>query len=319
VLPQIRLDDDEGAGPWLPTRDLLGSGPADRRFVAEVETDGRAYLRFGDDTFGLRPARGTEFAARYRVGNGVRGNVGADAIAYVVTDDAAVRSARNPLPAWGGVEPESIEEVRQIAPSAFRVQERAVTPEDYAEMAQRHPEVQRAAATIRWTGSWYTVFLTIDRFGGRPIDAGFEEELRAHLERYRLAGHDLEVDGPRYVSLEVEMLVCVMPEYFRSDVKAVLLEVLGNRTLPDGRRGVFHPDNLTFGQTVYLSRLYEAAQAVEGVDRVEITRFQRQGLDDRKPLDDGVLPMHPLEIARLDNDPNFPENGALRLFMEGGK
>jgi hypothetical protein len=319
VLPQIRLDDDEGAGPWLPTRDLLGSGPADRRFVAEVETDGRAYLRFGDDTFGLRPARGTEFAARYRVGNGVRGNVGADAIAYVVTDDAAVRSARNPLPAWGGVEPESIEEVRQTAPSAFRVQERAVTPEDYAEMAQRHPEVQRAAATIRWTGSWYTVFLTIDRFGGRPLDAGFEEELRAHLERYRLAGHDLEVDGPRYVSLEVEMLVCVMPEYFRSDVKAVLLEVLGNRTLPDGRRGVFHPDNLTFGQPVYLSRLYEAAQAVEGVDRVEITRFQRQGLDDRKPLDDGVLPMHPLEIARLDNDPNFPENGALRLFMEGGK
>ena len=319
MLPQIQLEDDESIEPWFPARDLLGSGPADRRFVAEVETDGRAYLRFGDDKFGLRPARGTGFAARYRVGNGVRGNVGADAIAYVVTGDAAIGAARNPLPAWGGVEPESIEEVLQIAPSAFRVQERAVTPEDYAEMAQRHPEVQRAAATIRWTGSWYTVFLTIDRFGGRPVDPGFEEELRAHLERYRLAGHDLEVDGPRYVSLEVEMLVCVMPEYFRSDVKAVLLEVLGNRTLPDGQRGVFHPDNLTFGQPVYLSRLYEAAQAVEGVDRVEITRFQRQGLDDTKPLDEGVLPMHPLEIARLDNDPNFPENGALRLFMEGGK
>lgn len=319
VLPQVQLDDDEGVVPWCPTRDLLGSGPTDRRFVAEVETGDRAYLRFGDDTFGLRPARGTGFTARYRVGNGVRGNVGAEAIAYVVTEDNAIQFARNPLPAWGGVEPESIEEVRQSAPSAFRVQERAVTPEDYTEMAQRHPEVQRAAATIRWTGSWYTVFLTIDRFGGRPVDAGFEEELRAHLERYRLAGHDLEVDGPRYVSLEVEMLVCVMPEYFRSDVKTVLLEVLGNRTLPDGRRGVFHPDNLTFGQPVYLSRLYEAAQAVEGVDRVEITRFQRQGLSDRKPLDEGVLPMHPLEIARLDNDPNFPENGTLRLSMEGGK
>jgi hypothetical protein len=319
VLPQIWLGDDESVEPWDPTRDLLGSGPTDRCFVAEVEADGRAYLRFGDDTFGLRQARGTGFSARYRVGNGVSGNVGADAIAYVVTEDTGVRSARNPLPAWGGVEPESIEETRQRAPSAFRAQERAVTPEDYAEVAQRHPEVQRAAATIRWTGSWYTVFLTIDRFGGRPVDAGFEEELRAHLERYRLAGHDLEVDGPRYVPLEVEMLVCVLPEYFRSDVKAVLLERLGNRTMPDGRRGVFHPDNLTFGQPVYLSRLYEAAQAVEGVDRVDILKFRRQQKGDESGLDEGVLVMHRLEIARLDNDPNFPENGVLRLRVEGGK
>jgi hypothetical protein len=318
TLPEIQLTDSDNAG-WLPARDLLDSGPATRRFVAEVEADGRAYLRFGDDTFGLRPARGAGFTARYRVGNGVRGNVGADAIAYVVTEDNDVRAARNPLPAWGGTEAESIERVRQNAPSAFRVQERAVTPEDYAEVSQRHPQVQRAAATIRWTGSWHTVFLTVDRFGGRPVDAGFEEELRAHLERYRLAGHDLEVDGPRYVPLEVEMLVCVLPEHFRSDVKAVLLEVFSNRTLPDGRRGLFHPDNFTFGQPVHLSRLYEAAQAVEGVDRAEISVFGRQGVTDDRALQEGKLSLHRLEIARLDNDPNFPENGVLRLRMEGGK
>jgi hypothetical protein len=318
VLPEVRLQDSEDAG-WLPARDLLASEPADRRFVAEVEADGRSYLRFGDDRFGLRPARETAFTARYRVGNGVRGNVGADAIAYVVTEDDDVVAAYNPLPAQGGIEPESIEEVRQSAPSAFRIQERAVTPEDYAEVAQRHPQVQRAAATIRWTGSWHTVFLTVDRFGGRPVDTEFEEELRAHLERYRLAGHDLEVDGPRYVPLEIEMHVCVLPEYFRSDVKATLLGVFGNGTLPDGRRGVFHPDNFTFGQPVYLSRLYEAVQAVEGVDWVEISLFQRQGVPDDAALAAGELSLHRLEIARLDNDPNFPENGVLRLVMEGGK
>ena len=318
TLPEIRLRDSDDA-EWLPERDLLGSGPAARRFVAEIEADGRAHLRFGDDTFGLRPARGTGFTARYRVGNGVRGNAGADAIAYVVTDDNDIRSARNPLPARGGTEPESIEQVRQNAPSGFRVQERAVTPEDYAEVAQRHLQVQRAAATIRWTGSWHTVFLTVDRFGGRPVDAGFEAELRAHLERYRLAGHDLEVDGPRYVPLEVEMLVCVLPEHFRSDVKVALLEVLGNRNLPDGRRGVFHPDNFTFGQPVHLSRLYEAAQGVEGVGWVEISKFGRQGVTDDQALREGRLSLHRLEIARLDNDPNFPENGVLRLLMQGGK
>ena len=40
-----------------------------------------------------------------------------------------------------------------------------MTPEDYAAIALRHPEVQRAAAIFRWTGHGHTVFVTIARFG----------------------------------------------------------------------------------------------------------------------------------------------------------
>ena len=84
----------------------------------------------------------------------------------------------------------------------------------------------------------------------------FENDLVTHVEPYRMAGHDLEVDGPRYVPLEVELDVCVLPDHFRGDVKAALLEVLSNRNLPDGRKGVFHPDNFTFGsRRESLSRL----------------------------------------------------------------
>ena len=54
--------------------------------------------------------------------------------------------------AQGGVDPESIETVRQRAPYAFRTQERAVTPGDYAALTAQHRGVQRAAATLRWTG-----------------------------------------------------------------------------------------------------------------------------------------------------------------------
>ena len=41
-----------------------------------------------------------------------------------------------------------------------------MTAADYAEVAERHGAVQRAAATFRWTGSWHTVFVTADRVGG---------------------------------------------------------------------------------------------------------------------------------------------------------
>ena len=111
------------------------------------------------------------------------------------------------------------------------MQERAVTTADYANVAQRcELDVQRAAATFRWTGSWRTVFLTVDRLGGVEVDNTFENNLRRCLERYRMAGHDVEVDGPRHVSLAVEMVVCVKPHYFSSDVKAAVLEVFSNRT-----------------------------------------------------------------------------------------
>ncbi|MBI2877059.1 MAG: putative baseplate assembly protein [Candidatus Tectomicrobia bacterium] len=330
ILPEIALTGelagssaipDRGPGQvWEPQRDLLNSNATQRAFVVEVETDGTAFIRFGDDRFGSRPAAGTTFTASYRVGNGVPGNVGAETLVHIVSREAAILEGgvSNPLPAQGGIEPEEIEQVRQNAPSAFRIQERAVTPEDYAEVALRcEPGLQRAAATFRWTGSWRTVFLTVDRLGGEEVDEALEGQIRQCLERYRMAGHDLEVDGPRYVSLEIEMVVCVKPGYFTSHVKAALLERFSNRILPDGQRGVFHPDNFTFGQTVYLSPLYQAAQTLAGVDSVEITKFQRQGIPSQEALDAGKLELGRLEIARLDNDPNFPERGVFNLILKG--
>ncbi|MCB1940397.1 MAG: baseplate J/gp47 family protein, partial [Rhodocyclaceae bacterium] len=80
---------------------------------------------------------GTEFTARYRIGNGPDGNVGAGAIAHAGTKEAAIVAVSNPLPASGGVAPESAAQLRRRAPQAFRTQQRAVTPADYAEVTER--------------------------------------------------------------------------------------------------------------------------------------------------------------------------------------
>jgi hypothetical protein len=115
------------------------------------------------------------------------------------------------------------------------------------------------------------------------------------------------------------MRVCVKPDYFRAHVKQALLEVFSNRLLADGRRGVFHPDHFTFGQPVFTSALYAAAQGIAGVASAQILKFQRQDSPSEDALDTGRLELGRLEIARLDNDPNFPERGVFRLTMEGGK
>lgn len=305
---------------WHAQRDLLASAGDASDFVVEIEDDGKARLRFGDDANGKRPDPDTSFVASYRIGNGGAGNVGAEAIAHVVGTAAGVFEAvRNPLAAAGGVEPEDIEAARRDAPQAFRTQERAVTAADYAAAAERRADVQRAAASFRWTGSWHTVFVTADRFGGGAVDAGFAASLRRHLERFRMAGYDLEVNGPRYVALDIALHVCVKADYFRDEVQRAVERELSSQVLPDGRLGLFHPDNFSFGQPVYLSRVVAAAQAVEGVEAVRPERFQRLVSPSATSLDEGVIAIGGLEIAQLANNANFRERGRIVLSAGGGK
>lgn len=318
ITLESRREGSSEPDSWQARPDLLGSDARASHFVVEVNDDGIAQLRFGDDVFGRRPQPGTRLQASYRIGCGPIGNVGAGTIAHVVSAVPEVQAVRNPLPARGGTVPEDAATVRRRAPQAFRRQERAVTPNDVAEICQRFAGVERAAATLRWTGSWHTVFASVDRSGGQPVDARFESDLRTHLERYRMAGQDLELNDPLFVSLELELLVCVLNGHHRSHVRSGLLDVLSNGRRRNGELGLFHPDRLSFGQTLFLSTIYAAARTVAGIGSLQATTFRRQGSTDPKPLSDGFLACSRLEIPRLDNDPNFPERGVLRLTLIGG-
>ncbi len=303
---------------WEARRDLLESSRFHADFAVEIEAGGEAILRFGNGVTGKKPSAGTAFTVTYRIGNGGAGNVGPGAIARIVTDLKDIQAVRNPLPARGGTDAETMEQVRQFAPHAFRTQERAVTEEDYAEVTERHPEVQKAAATFRWTGSWDTAFITVDRKGGWPVDAGFKAEMLRHLEMYRLAGYDLEVEGPVFVPLDILITVCVKAGYLKSHVKKSLLKAFSSFDLPGGQRGFFHPDNFTFGQPVYLSKIYQCAMMTAGVASVRVLKFQRWGITPQDEIDTGCLKPGRLEVVRLDNDPNFPENGKIDFRMQGG-
>jgi hypothetical protein len=313
ALPVVSLD--EGGQRWDARRDLLESDRFAPDFVVETERDGSAHLRFGDGILGGRPAEGSVFVADYRIGNGVAGNVGAETLRHIVVDAQGVTRVRNPLPASGGTQPESLEQARQFAPHAFRVQQRAVTERDYAEVAQRHPEVQKAAAHFRWTGSWYTVFVTIDRKGGFDVerDTAFKNDIKTFIEQFRLAGYDLEVNGPTFVPLDIVLQVCVNPGYFKADVFQQLLVAFS-----DDQAGFFHADNFTFGEPVFLSQIYQRAMNVDGVASAQATRFQRFGRAPDQELARGFIQMAPLEVARLANDPNRPEDGRMQFSLVGG-
>jgi predicted phage baseplate assembly protein len=258
------------------------------------------------------------FTANYRIGNGTAGNVGANSLVFFAGDPRITRCT-NPLPATGGFDPETNDQIRRRAPQAFMTQERAITMADYEAVAERNSLVENAVATLRWTGSWYTVFITAEPKGAGNLTASLSQAIAQTVNRYRLAGQDFQLESPQYVPLEINLTICVDPAYFKADVQQQLRLVLGDQIMPNGQKGLFYPDNFTFGQTVYLSPIYAAARSVAGVTSVTATVFQPQGFLTQVYLLKAEIPLGPFQIARMDNDPSLPDHGQLTLTMLGGK
>jgi predicted phage baseplate assembly protein len=325
AVPVITLTSElNGAvATWTAAPDLLADGPLDTNFVVEIESDGTATLRFGDNTNGMMSASNTAFAAQYRIGNGTAGNLGAESL-LLFAGDPRITGCTNPLPASGGVDPETTAQIQRRAPQAFLTQERAVTMQDYINVTEGYPQIEDAAATLRWTGSWYTVFDAAEPAGGGPLNKATLKSLTKYVNQYRLAGQDLKLEGPDYVSLTIALTVCVDPAYFQAQVQQALQQVLGAGTQPNGQPGVFSPANFELGQSVYLSPIYTAARSVAGVTTVTATVFQPQSVPLTAPptqvyIAAGEIKMGAFQVARMANDPSLPANGQLTLNMQGGK
>jgi hypothetical protein len=319
---------DDPARQWSPRGDLLESGPADHHFVAEIDNHGTAWLRFGDDVLGAQPAACTQMVARSRVGNGPAGNVGRDVITRVVVaeptkpeQDSVRLVARNPLPARGGTTQESMEQARELVATPLRRELlRAITAEDYETIIEREIlGLQSASADLLWNGSWYEAHVALDPAGRDGVDDVILCRTKRVLERVRRIGHDVSVSAAQTVPLRIALRVCARRSYVRAHVQTAVVRALGNGVQPDGTLGFFHPDNLTFGEAVRLSRIVARVGAIEGVASVRVERFERLFMGDQGELEQGYISLGRSEIARLDNDPTRPERGILDVKVEGGR
>jgi predicted phage baseplate assembly protein len=310
--PAVAIED------WIRADSLLDSHPDDAHFVAEIDNLGRAAIRFGDGVAAKSVQPEDILNVTYHLGLGPLFDVSGNSLVHVIDVGAApnaavVSSVRNPLPAWGGAAPEPIEDVKLTAPASLRTGLfRAVTESDYAQAAEMMPEVSKAVATFRWTGSWHTVYVTVDPAGAADLTPELRTRVEGWVRRFLQTGYDLEINSPVYVPLEIEAVICTDSEHFRTDVYQSLLRALG-------RTAFFDPDRHTFGQPLYLSQLYAEITKVEGVRSAKITRFQRFGKASQGELDAGVIRASATEVIRCDNDPNFAERGVLKIQMEGGK
>nr|MBA2560619.1 hypothetical protein [Propionibacteriales bacterium] len=307
----------------VPTH--LGSPPGTLSVTVDEEPWRRPLLRFKTGGQGQQPPAGSIVDAIYEVGGGLRANVPANTLTRLERNTAPTGQpplwtviggavVRNPEAAVGGADPEPLDRVRLRAPQAFiSTSERAVLPADHAAAARRLHGIDRASATREWTGAWPLIYTVVDATGDDPaadLQAG-----HVRLDRIRMIGQESAVDLGQAIGLLIGLEVCLTPG---TEAEAVRRQILARlRPGTDEAPGLFHPDNMRLGGTIYTSAVVAAAAAISGVDAVEVVAARR--LAEAETAFHRVLTFAANEIPVLDDDVARPERGRLDITLRGGR
>lgn len=222
----VQLFVDEG-GPvpmeWSEVDDLAQHGPSDRVFTLDP-TSGAITTGDGEHGALVPPGFRNVVAARYRVGGGSAGAVGANAITILLRSVPFVLSATNLAPATGGTPGETRGETLRRGPEEIRARGRAVTLADYELLALRATGAQVARVHAMSglhpglpgrpiPGVVGLLIVPPDRGQGKLISS--EQELRAVADYMTAAvapaGATIVVGVPHYHSIRFEARIGVDP------------------------------------------------------------------------------------------------------------
>ena len=275
---------------WHEVGDFLSSGNRDRHFVVNRQT---GEIRFGDGTKGLIPpvAANNVRLRRYQTGGGTSGNKPVGSISQLRTSVLYVDSVVNLEPAVGGQDIEDWDSLRERGSRWLRHRGRAVTMEDYEDLAkQASPVVAKAkcypnrdlaadpAGQLIRPGivSLIVVPRSVER---RPLpDLSLLCRVRNFLRECWVPDTEVVILAPEYVQITVEAVVVAANPAAGATIVTQCEQALGRYLHPltggpDGR-------GWEFGQLPYESDLYALLELIRGLEYV---RSLSIGMEEERP------------------------------------
>ncbi|MBG0562861.1 putative baseplate assembly protein [Actinoplanes aureus] len=322
---------------WSAVASFAFSGPGDRVFTVDRQA---GTLVFGDGLTGAIPVPDPAGGAvDYSIGGGTTGNGGLTdrwllaepsvpdaASARVPMESGVLVTAANVVPAEGGRDPETVAEARSRAAVDLGEVRRAVTAADFAALARGTPGVAVARCHVaigvhpgypcsEVPGAVSVRVLPLvrrdDRVLGDPSvpaavrpDPGLLAAVRARLDRARLLGTEVFVDGPRYRTVRLRVDLRGRPAD-PSTVRAALRLAL--RRYLDPIAGGDDGTGWPFGAPLRPTALVRVAQAAAG-DAAEVVAVA-VGLDGAEPADDCT------DTELRDGDLPALDHTALRVLL----
>ena len=295
--------------PWTYTEDFGSSTPNDRHYAldpiqGEIEFGPAVRQRNGTEPqFGaIPPNRWFVRMRRYRVGGGVRGNVGAGSVRVLKSTLTYVSGVVNRQPITGGLDAQTLEDARLRSPALLRTRHRAVTADDYEFLSGQIEGVGRVRCLQPTTGASdgipaNTVLLlaipslpplereemdhhidlheTLAIQDRRPavetilqnqlaLTQSTVARLRDHLDARRLLTTRLLIQQPEYIWVTVQTRIKTLPKAEPERVRYAVKEALYRFLHPvfGGPDGNGWP----FGRVLTIDKVYALIQTVPGVE-----------------------------------------------------
>jgi predicted phage baseplate assembly protein len=283
-------DDEEGWQVWTEVSTFAQSEPADRHFMLDYTTGEITFgpvVRNSDGSltqYGAVPTKGSVVLVPvYRTGGGRLGNLAKGSIRVSRTTVPFVSRVENRRPATGGVDGETIEEAKVRGPISLRTLGRAVTPEDYEQLAKEAaPEAARVRA-VPATGvdeaggvRVLVVPAVADEDGRLPFErlvpeADMLSMIASALDRKRTIGARVIVEPPAYQGVTVVAMMRARPwadpNRLQTNATQALFDYL--HPISGGREGTGWP----FGRPVLIGEIFALLQGLPGVEIVEDVRL----------------------------------------------
>ncbi len=284
---QLIVEDDGVRSEWAQVSHFADSSPDDRHFRLDLSSGD---IHFGPavrtQAGGLRhygavpPIGATITLSAYRTGGGREGNVATGAVRVLKTSVPYVSRVENRAPAIGGADPESLESAKIRGPLLLRSRGRAVTAEDFEELAREvAPDAARVHCVPTMTGNdaggirvLVVPHVASDEVGRvrradlEPPDATLQR-ITAKLDEQRLVGTRLLVAPAEYVWLTAVVSVNARPRFDPEEVRLAVLRALYRlfHPLEGGPAGRGWP----FGRSVQLHEVHAALAQIRGVDMAQ--------------------------------------------------
>lgn len=325
---------------WYSVPHFASSGPNDPVYRIDVAN---GLIVFGDGVNGKRPPEGKQIrAAVMRHGGGASGNLPPDSIKNLGGGFAGVK-VRQEYPTWGGIEAESVAAAEQRIAAFLRHRNRAVTEEDFAELAISNPVNPVARVEVRpgfHPGREFTevrnnvpgiisiLLLPPAMDDGRypKPNAGLLSDVHHYLSERMLIGTELFVLSPQFIPVAV---TATFDPVDPNQSVAVTREV--ERALHDYlwplSPGGLQGEGWQMGRIVEASELYTAIARVPGVRAIygiqlysEVDGEWQEARDNRVEIPDYGLPELMTVAVSADGENatvTLPEFGSVARPEEG--
>jgi predicted phage baseplate assembly protein len=284
----VEVSAEAGWEPWTEVSSFAESGRDDRHVSidrAAGEVHFGPAVRQPDGTlrhYGAVPALGAQIRIpAYRIGGGRRGNVARDTLVILRDPVPFVSTVTNRRPAGGGTDGESVADAATRGPLQLRTRERAVTAEDYEQLAREAaPQALRVRcvpAAGEDQGIRVLIVPAVAEVDGRLRFADLKPsdellaQVAAYLDERRCVGARVIVEPPFYQGVTVVAQLKPRPHVATAAVQQRALAALDRYLSPIGGG----PDGRgwPFGRPIQSGEIFAVLQRVSGVDMVEDIRL----------------------------------------------